>query len=133
MLFLFGILTVGCRQSQSFLLQADTDRQEGLARALHALVYTQELKQGGYNLVLLFDGAGAGWAEAFRDPKNKLHAKYEKLKQMGMTEEICDFCAGAFKVKNKLKTMSDATLIAEFEGHPSLKKWMDQGYQVIIL
>lgn len=115
------------------ILQADTDRHEGLARALHALLYAKELKEGGYPVTLIFDGAGTGWAQAMRDPKNKLHGKYAELKKLGVVEEICDFCAGAFKVKDGLKRMSDATLVGEFEGHPSLKKWVGQGYQVIVL
>lgn len=39
-------------------LQADTGSHEGLARALHALLYAEELLQGGYSVVLIFDGAG---------------------------------------------------------------------------
>lgn len=115
------------------ILQADTDRHEGLARALHALLYAKELKEGGYPVTLIFDGAGTGWAQSMRDPKSELHGKYAELKKLGVVEEICDFCAGAFKVKDGLKQMSDATLVGEFEGHPSLKKWVDQGYQVIVL
>lgn len=134
-----GLMLLGCAQSPAksskflIILQADTDRHEGLARALHALLYAKELKEAGYSVTLIFDGAGTGWAEAFRDPENKLHGKYEELRKLGIVEEICDFCAGAFKVKDKLKQMSDATLVGEFEGHPSLKKWVHQGYQVIIL
>ncbi|MBI4249932.1 MAG: DsrE family protein [Elusimicrobia bacterium] len=140
-LVLIGVLAFGCgkpatpRPSAKFLiiLQADTDRHEGLARALHALLYAKELKEGGYPVTLVFDGAGTGWAQALRDPKHKLHAKYADLKKLGVVEEICDFCAGAFKVKAGLKQMSDAALVGEFEGHPSLRKWADQGYQVIVL
>lgn len=140
-LALSGFLALGCGKpapataSSKFLivLQADTDRHEGLARALHALLYAKELKEGGYPVTLVFDGAGTGWAQALRDPKHKLHAKYAELKELGVIEEICDFCAGAFKVKDGLKQMSDAALVGEFEGHPSLKKWVDRGYQVIVL
>lgn len=114
------------------ILQADTDRHEGLARALHALLYAKELKEGGHSVVLIFDGAGTGWAEALRDPNHRLYARYQELKKLGITQEICDFCAGAFKVKEGLKS-SGAPLVGEFEGHPSLKKWVDQGYQLIVL
>ncbi len=122
-------------QSKKFviILQADTDRHEGQARALRALLYTEELIAGGYTVVLIFDGAGTGWAAAFEDTANILHAKYERLKKSGVTEEICDFCAGAFKVKEGLKKRSNIPLISEFHGHPSIKKWVDQGYQVMIL
>lgn len=136
-----AVLGLGCGKtappgaSAKFLivLQAGTDSHEGLARALHALLYAKELKAGGYPVTLVFDGAGTGWARALRDPKNKLHAKYAELTKLGVVEEICDFCAGAFKVKDGLQRMSGATLVGEFEGHPSLKKWVDQGYQVIVL
>lgn len=115
------------------ILQADTDRHEGQARALHALLYAQELLEGGYHVVLIFDGAGTGWAAAFEDSTNRLHRKFEELKKLGVVEEICDFCAGVFKVKETLKKKSDVPLVSEFQGHPSIKKWVDQGYQLIIL
>ena len=114
----------------AIILQADTDRHEGLARAVHALIYAKELKEGGYDVVLIFDGAGTGWAKLMRDPNHKLHAKFQELKNRGVIEEVCDFCAGAFKVK---KDLQGAPLIGDFDGHPSLKKWIDKGYQVLIL
>lgn len=115
------------------ILQADTDRHEGLARALHALLYAKELKEGGAEVVLIFDGAGTGWAKMFRNPQHKLHLKYKELEKMGVTEEICDFCSGAFRVKEDLKKVPGTPLTGEFEGHPSLKKWLDLGYRVIVL
>jgi len=138
---LFLALVSGCgflsspNQPAKFaiILQAGTESHEGLARALHALLYSKELKEGGYPVVLIFDGAGTEWARAMRDPNNKLHAKYAELKKLGLIEEICDFCAGAFKVKKELKKDQSIPLIGEFEGHPSLRKWIDQGYQVIVL
>lgn len=133
------LLVAGCQRPAPapkkfvIILQAGTGSHEGGARALHALLYTQELKQGGYDTVLIFDGAGTTWAEAFRDTSNRLHGRYEELKALGVTEEICDYCAGAFKVKESLPERAGAALVKEFGGHPSLKKWIDQGYQLIVL
>lgn len=115
------------------ILQAGTESHEGLARALHALLYAQELKSGGYSVTLIFDGAGTAWAEAFQKPDHMLHGKYAALKEQGVVEEICDHCAGAFKVKESIKKMDEKSLVGEFEGHPSLKKWVDQGYQIVVL
>jgi hypothetical protein len=135
---LVGLLGTGyAKQPQprrfAVILQADADRHEGLARALHALLYAEELKGGGHEVVLILDGAGTSWAPMLRDPSHKLHARWERLRKAGVVEEVCDFCAGAFKVKDGLKTMTDANLVAEFEGHPSLLKWVDQGYEVLVL
>jgi hypothetical protein len=115
------------------ILQAGTESHEGLARAVHALLYSAELLEAGHKVVLIFDGAGTEWANALRDPKHKLHARYKKLADLGVVEEICDFCAGAFKVKGELKKIDGIPLVGTYSGHPSLVKWIDAGYTVIVL
>lgn len=136
-----AILTMlGCskfcsfRKHQKFaiILQADSDRHEGLARALHAMLYAKELKESGSEVVLIFDGAGTTWAEKLQEPQHKLHPLYEDLKKDGVIQIVCDFCSGAFKVKDKIKD-PQLSLTAEFQGHPSVAKWTKQGYQLIIL
>ena len=115
------------------ILQAGTETHEGLARAVHALLYSAELLEAGHDVVLLFDGAGTEWARALRDPKHKLHARYKKLAGLGVVEEVCDFCSGAFKVKDDLKKIGGVPLVGTYSGHPSLVKWIDAGYAVIVL
>lgn len=103
-----------------------------MARAVHALLYATELKQNGYDVALIFDGAGTEWAKALLDPENRLHPAYAKLQGQGVTEIICDFCSTAFHVKEDLKK-GKVPLVAEFEGHPSLVKWIKMGYMPIVL
>ena len=47
--------------------------------------------------------------------------KYAALKAQGVVEVICDFCAGAFKVKEELKQAADAKLDSEVDGHPDVR------------
>ena len=139
-LTVMGLGVVGCqehaesgrKQKFAIILQADSDRHEGLARALHALLYAKELKESGADVVLIFDGAGTTWAEKLQDPQHKLHPMYESLKKDGVVQIVCDFCSGAFKVKGKIKD-PQLTLTSEYQGHPSVAKWTKQGYQLIIL
>lgn len=137
--FLFLALfacVLGCRgeASQKYLiiLQAGTEGHEGMARAVHALLYATELKEAGYEVALVFDGAGTEWAKALLDPENKLHSAYKKLEKAGVTRIICDFCSRAFHVREDLQK-GTIPLVAEFEGHPSLVKWIKQGYTPIVL
>ena len=51
---------------------------------------------------------------------------------MGIVEIICDFCAAAFQVKERLAERQ-LPLVAEYAGHPSIAKWADQGYTLIVL
>ena len=119
-------------QKYLIILQAGTESHEGTARTVHALLYAQELKDSGYDVTLVFDGAGTEWAKALRDPENKLHGAYQKLREAGVTQIICDYCAGAFKVKEDLKD-EDVPLVGDFKGHPSIVKYIKQGYQLVVL
>jgi hypothetical protein len=115
------------------ILQAGNETNEGMARAVHALLYAAELAENGYEVVLIFDGAGTGWANELRKPENPLHQHYLRIKELGMVEEICDYCAQKFHVKKNLPEQQRKLLVGEYEGHPSLVKWIDRGYQVISL
>lgn len=118
----------------AIILQAGTESHEGMARAVHALLYSIELKEKGREVVLIFDGAGTEWAEEFSNPESesKLLPMYNTFRDTGTEEIICDYCAGAFGVKEKL-TSRQSSLASEYKGHPSIVKWIDKGYQLLIL
>jgi hypothetical protein len=116
------------------ILQAGRGTHEGMARAVHALLYAMEFKANGDEVVLLFDGAGTEWIAEWIDPesKDKLAPMYREFAKTGATEVICDFCSGAFEVKKTL-TERSVKLTGEFQGHPSIVKWTNKGYKIIVL
>ncbi len=116
------------------ILQAGKESHEGMARAVHALLYSKELKEHGHDVLLVFDGAGTEWVSEWTKPESedKLKPMYEELRKAGVTQVICDFCANAFQVKENLKTQGQE-LTAEYQGHPSIAKYADQGYQMVVL
>ncbi|MBI3011576.1 MAG: DsrE family protein, partial [Candidatus Omnitrophica bacterium] len=118
----------------AIILQAGKESHEGMARAVHAFLYAKELKEHGHEVVLIFDGAGTEWADELTNPESqsKLKPMYEQLKQAAIVEIVCDFCAGAFGVKERL-VQRQLPLTTEYAGHPSIAKWADQGYQLLIL
>ncbi|MBI3331265.1 MAG: DsrE family protein [Candidatus Omnitrophica bacterium] len=118
----------------AIVLQAGKGTHEGMARAVHAFLYAQELKEHGHDVVLIFDGAGTEWAEELTNPESEspLKQSYDALRQVGVVQVICDFCAGAFEVKERLAERG-LPLIGEYAGHPSIAKWVDQGYALIVL
>ena len=84
------------------VLQAGKESHEGMARAVHALLYSKELKEHGHEVVLLFDGAGTEWIAEWSksDSTDKLAPMYKELREAGVANVICDFCANAFQVKS---------------------------------
>ena len=116
------------------VLQAGTETHEGLARALHALLYTKELVERGGDVRLVFDGAGTSWLAAMRkqetDAAKGLGRIFEGLKQAGVTYEVCDYCSGAFHVREELQ---DEPLSGKYMDHPSIGDLVEAGYQIWIL
>jgi hypothetical protein len=136
-LILMGMLATGLAVEQkakyAIVLHAGAETNEGMARAVHALLYARELSEKGYDVALIFDGAGTGWAKELQKPENALHEHYLKVKELGLVEEICDYCAEAFNVKNDLLELQKKQLAGDYEGHPSLVRWIEKGYQIITL
>jgi hypothetical protein len=117
----------------AIILHAGNETNEGMARAVHALLYARELAEKGCQVVLIYDGAGTGWANELRKPENPLNKHYLKVKELGLVEEICDYCAEAFEVKEKLPEIQRKLLVGDYEGHPSLVRWVEKGYHIIVL
>jgi len=122
------------QKKYAIILQAGKESHEGMARAVHALIYSKELKENGYDVVLIFDGAGTEWAEEFKNPESTsvLIPHYKSVEELGITEVICEYCAGAFQVKEQLQARL-CPLSGEYQGHPSIVKWIKKGYELVIL
>ncbi len=118
------------------ILQAGAETHEGMARALHALLYTRELVEEGMTVKLIFDGAGSEWAAkliAPDSPQEKgLAGLFQGLKAAGVSNDICDYCSGAFHVKDKLQA-ADVPLTGQYMNHPSIATLVKEGYQVWVL
>lgn len=139
-LLLVILFSVGCvfaadkpAGKYAIILQAGNETNEGKSRAVHALLYASELLEHGYEVVLIFDGAGTGWAGEFRKPDHPFHKHYLKVHQMGVVEEICDYCADSFDVKKDLSDQQRKLLVGDYKGHPSLVRLIERGYQIISL
>ncbi|MCF6095199.1 DsrE family protein [Microaerobacter geothermalis] len=103
-----------------------------LAKALHGLLYAQELHEAGHEVKVIFDGAGTVWVKKFEDPSNPYHPVYKAVKHLGIIEGACEYCSGAFGVVNEVKE-SGISSLGERNGHPSLAKLVADDYQIIII
>jgi len=118
----------------AIVLQAGKESHEGMARAFHAFLYAKEFSEKGYEVVLIFDGAGTEWVEELSDPDSAspLKSTYDDFRENGLLQVICDYCAASFNVKGEL-IKRNITLSSEYLGHPSIAHWVEEGYRLIIL
>jgi hypothetical protein len=112
----------------SVVVLAGTEQHSDLARILNALELTKEAKEAGDDVELVFDGAGVAWIPELNDATHKLHKVFR-----GVHDRIagaCEFCANAFDVKEGVQD-AGIPLLSEYEGHPSLRRRIAEGYQVL--
>ena len=84
----------------AIVILADTETHESLGRVVNALEAVKEFKDGHDDVQLIFDGAGPKWIPELEKPDHKLHGLYIAVKDR--ISGACEFCAGAFGVKDQV-------------------------------
>lgn len=112
----------------SVVVLAGTESPEAMGRVANALELAKEASQAGDEVELIFDGAGVGWPGELRREEHKLRPLYESVEEV--VTGACEYCAGAFGTKAALEK-AGVPLLGEFDGHPSLRRRLADGYQVV--
>ncbi len=112
----------------AIVVLADTETHEQLGRVVNALEAVKEFKEAGDDVRLIFDGAGTKWPVELSKPDHRAHPLYAAVKDK--VSGVCEFCAGAFGVKDDVKACG-APLVGDYDGHPSFRKLLAQDYRVI--
>lgn len=112
----------------AIVVLADTETHEGLGRVVNALEAAKEFKEGGDDVRIIFDGAGTKWVPELSKPESKAHGLYQAISDK--VAGVCSFCAGAFGAKQGVQAVR-VPFISEYEGHPSFRKLVNEGYQIL--
>lgn len=112
----------------AILVLADTESHSDLGRLVNALEAVKEFKEAGNDVQLIFDGAASKWPVELGKSEHRAHRLYESVKDK--VGGVCSFCAAAFGVKEKIPA-TGARLLTEYDGHPSLRRLVSEGYQII--
>lgn len=112
----------------SVVVLAGTESHADMGRVTNALSLVKEAEAAGDDVELVFDGAGVTWVPELADPEHDLHGLYSAVEDR--VAGACEFCAGAFGVREEVREAGVAFL-SEFEGHPSLRSRVEEGYEVV--
>ena len=107
---------------------AASESHADMGRIANALEAAKEMKESGDEVKLIFDGAGTEWVGKLADPNNMLNPLYKAIEDK--IEGACAFCAESFGVKGEVQN-AGVTLLEEYDRHPSIRKLVNDGYQVI--
>src|SRR5215210_4733353 len=102
---------------------ADGESLESLGRVVNGLMVARELKDGGDEVTVLFDGGGTKAAGSLAVSSHDYNELFEAVRDK--IAGACDYCAGSFQVKQEVQDAGIA-LLDEYRGHPSVRKLIEQ-------
>ncbi len=97
---------------------------------IHVLLNALDMKEKGYNVKIIIEGSATKLIPELAKDSNPMYRLYTKAKESGLIEGACKACS------NKMGTLEAAesegiTLLDDMAGHPSMSRYMDEGYNVI--
>jgi len=110
------------------LVLTDTESHADMGRVSNALMIAKEFKESGDEVKIIFDGAGSKWVAKLTDKENPLNPLYNTVQDK--VEGVCSYCTGAFDVEESVET-SEVERLDDYQGHPSLRNLVADGYQII--
>lgn len=113
----------------AILVLAGTETKADLGRVVNALQIARELDEAGDEVTVIFDGAGTQWVPTLSDEEHKYHSLFDKTRSV--IAGACNYCANAYGVKEDIEKIADIDLIDEFDGHPSIRKLLSNGYTLL--
>lgn len=112
----------------AIVILAEEGSHESLGRVVNALEMAKELKENDDDVRVVFDGAGTTFIPALEDEEHDVHPLYKAVEDT--IDGACKFCSKAFGVIKEVNK-SDIDLLDDYDDHPSLRKYISEGYQVI--
>jgi hypothetical protein len=95
----------------------------------HLLLNAIDLKENGNDAKIIFEGEAVKLPKEFQE---KDHPLFKKAKEMGILDCICKACSQQFGVL-EYNEKTGIPIKGDMKGHPSMRQYMDRGYEVITL
>lgn len=112
----------------AFVILAAGDEPESTGRVVNALMGALEFFDSGEEIQIIFDGAGTQAAAAFSNADHKYNELFEKVRSF--VRGACSYCSDAYEVTEEVKK-GGVPLISEFQGHPSFRNLINEGYTIL--
>jgi len=97
---------------------------------IHVLLNAIDMKEKAVDVKMVIEGEAVKLIPEVAKKENPQNKLWEKVKEAGLVAGVCKACS------QKLGTLKDAeaqklVLLNDMSGHPSISKYMDDGYEII--
>ncbi|MDF2963332.1 MAG: hypothetical protein K0S39_5067 [Paenibacillus sp.] len=108
--------------------------QQDVGKAVHGLLYGQELHEAGFEVEILFDGLGTQWPNEFSKADHPFNPLYKQVMKSGIIKGGCQACSGFFEVEEEIQS-AGVQLVGDEKtgGHIPFAQYITNGFLPIIL
>ena len=97
----------------------------------HALLNANDLFEKGYDVKLIIEGSATKQIQELTDHQKPFANLYESIKENGIIDCVCKACANVMGIIESAKEQN-LPLGDDLKGHPSIEKYIKQGYEIVI-
>ncbi|QYR19130.1 hypothetical protein KZ483_14220 [Paenibacillus sp. sptzw28] len=108
--------------------------QQDVGKAVHGLLYGQELHDEGYEVEVLFDGAGTEWPSELSKADHPFNSLYKQVMKSGIIKGGCQACSGFHDIEDEIQKAGVSLVgIEKTGGHIPFAQYIKDGFLPIIL
>ncbi len=96
----------------------------------HVLLNGLDMKEKGYDIKIVIEGAATGLVPAMLQNGNMLNQLYKKAKNLGIIEGACKACSIKMGTLEAIET-EGIPILEDMSGHPSFSQYQMRGYEII--
>ena len=97
----------------------------------HVMLNALDMKGKGYDIKLIIEGSATKYVKELADPSKPLAKIYGKVKEAGLIDCVCQACANQTGSLDSAKEQN-LPICNEMSGHPSMARYAEEGYEVIV-
>lgn len=98
---------------------------------VHVLFNALDMKEKGWDVRVVIEGSATKLVKTFADePDNPFAPLYVKVRDAGLVDCACQVCSAKMGSLESAKEQG-LNLCAEMNGHPSIARYMEDGFEVL--
>ena len=97
---------------------------------VHALLNAKDLHGAGVHVRLIIEGSATALVQELASPERPFHKLYIEIREAGLIDGVCKACGAKMGALQAAETQG-LRLLDEMAGHPSLRRYLDAGYEII--
>lgn len=97
---------------------------------VHVLLNAVDMKKRGYDVKVVIEGAATKLVNELNDAGKPFGKLYLEVRDATLIDCVCEACAAKMGALEGVKAQG-LLLGNDMSGHPSLAKYIDQGYEVV--